>query len=221
MTDIATRALGWPFRIGAALRHARVFHPNGFLASGRIERIADPAFGVPIESGPVRVRLSKGIGTPGGLPDVGGIAIRLSQPERWDILLATSGTNPIARCAVLPSVSWARARFSTLMPLAYQGRSWRLQAELASSSRDFSLASLEAEIAERPLVVHLRQAAGAEGFADLAKVRLDTVISTDDDEAPPFDPILNTHDDVRLQPEWLRIVREAAYDNSRRGRRGT
>jgi hypothetical protein len=218
MTDIATRTFGWPFRIGAALRHARVFHPNGFLADGRIERLADPALGLPVESGPVRVRLSKGIGTPGGLPDVGGIAIRLLQPERWDILLATSGNNPVARCAVLPTASWARARFSTLMPLAYRGRSWWLQAELAASSRNFSLASLEAEITERPLVMHLRQAVGTEGFTDLATVQLDTVVSTDDNEAPPFDPILNTPDDVALQPRWLRVLRESAYDNSRRGR---
>ena len=222
MIDSATRVLGLPFRIGAAVRRARFFHPNGILATGRIDRTADPSVGLPIGSGRVTVRLSKGIGIPSGLPDVGGIAIRLPgtdlAPGPWDLLLATAGTNPVARCVPLPTLSWSRARFSTLMPYAYADRSWWLQAQLATSVAGLSLDGIEAHLRKQPLVVYLRQAAGTSGFTALARITLDTVASTDDDEAPSFDPVLNIPDGVRLQPEWLRVSRESAYDNSRRGR---
>ncbi len=67
-----------PFQWVAAARHRRVFHPGGVLARGSIERVAARDVGLPIESASdVLVRLSKGIGTPGALPDVIGLAFRL------------------------------------------------------------------------------------------------------------------------------------------------
>ncbi|MDO3400304.1 hypothetical protein QWI29_09710 [Mycolicibacterium neoaurum] len=52
-----------PFRSGAALRDARLFHPSGALVQGRVTRCAEPGKGLPIGNGQVIGRMSKGIGT--------------------------------------------------------------------------------------------------------------------------------------------------------------
>ena len=71
----ATDLLAWPMKLGAAVRHRRVFHPVGVLASGNIERTAPAEQGLPIESGEVLGRVSKAIGVPGDLPDLIGLAL--------------------------------------------------------------------------------------------------------------------------------------------------
>jgi len=37
-----------PIRLGAAMRHRRLFHPEGVLAEGTLERVAAPGEGLPI-----------------------------------------------------------------------------------------------------------------------------------------------------------------------------
>lgn len=53
-----------PFRAGSALRHARVFHPDGVLCAGSMVRLAAEGEGLPVTNGDVIGRLSKGVGTP-------------------------------------------------------------------------------------------------------------------------------------------------------------
>ena len=59
-----------PVRFGAAVRRRRLFHPYGVLAEGTFERVAAPNEGLPMVSCDVIARVSKGIGLPGGLPDI-------------------------------------------------------------------------------------------------------------------------------------------------------
>ncbi|MGB8506468.1 hypothetical protein [Mycobacterium sp.] len=87
-SDIVAKPLQW----GSAIRRRRVFHPIGVMANGSLERLAPPGEGLPVESSDVVGRVSKGIGLPGGLPDIIGLAIRIPpQPfaaTSWDILMA-------------------------------------------------------------------------------------------------------------------------------------
>ena len=92
------------------------------MASGSLERLAPPGEGLPVESSEVLGRLSKGIGLPGGLPDIIGLAVRIPpQPfaaTPWDILMASAGSGLLTRFALRPVTSW-RAPMSSLMPLRY------------------------------------------------------------------------------------------------------
>ena len=122
-SDIVALPLQW----GSAIRRRRVFHPVGVIANGSLERLASPGEGLPIESSDVVGRVSKGIGLPGGLPDIIGLAIKIPpQPfaaTPWDILMASagSGCGVLSRFARRPVTSW-RAPMSSLMPLRYDDR---------------------------------------------------------------------------------------------------
>lgn len=126
-SDLLTR----PIRAGAALRHRRLFHPCGVLARGTLERLAPPGDGLPVESGTVVARVSKGVGTPGALPDFAGFAWRMSPgpfvATPWDVLLVSAGLgagNTVNRLLLRPVVSWSEAMYSSLMPLQHAGRLW-------------------------------------------------------------------------------------------------
>ena len=91
----ASDLLAAPFEAGAALRHRRLFHPTGVLADGALERLAPPGTGLPVESCAVVARVSKGLGTPGRLPDFAGLAWRMPptafSATPWDVLLVSAG----------------------------------------------------------------------------------------------------------------------------------
>ncbi|MBW8710255.1 MAG: phosphodiesterase, partial [Mycobacterium sp.] len=106
-SDIATL----PVRLGAALRHRRLFHPDGVLAEGVLERVAPPGEGLPMLSCDVVGRVSKGLGLRGALPDIAGLAWRMPPPQDlrscmpWDVLLASSVAP--SRIILAPVRSWS------------------------------------------------------------------------------------------------------------------
>ncbi|HEY0700466.1 MAG TPA: hypothetical protein VGD43_22010, partial [Micromonospora sp.] len=123
MSSAVDSALGSVLRVAfrglAAARRARAVHPDGVLLAG--ELIAEPDSGLPFPPrAGVLVRLSKGAGTPGGLPDVLGLAIRVA--GSWDLLLSSAGTGPLSRLLPLPARRWSTARYGTLLPYRAGGR---------------------------------------------------------------------------------------------------
>ena len=202
-----------PFQVASALRHARIFHPVGVLAHGIIERVAAPGDGLPVtDSDNVEARLSKGIGTPGPIPDVIGLALRLPPepfaPTPWDILLASAGSGPLTRIAGLrPVTRWTGSTMSTLMPLRYHNHNWWLRARMCTRIDGFGV-STDAD-----------QACGTAPFTPLARLSLRGVITPAHDVA--FDPVLHTAFDVTLAPAWLSGLRAQAYARSRRGRQAS
>ena len=114
-----------PVQAGAAMRHRRLFHPIGVLANGTIERIAATGEGLPMVPGEVVGRVSKGVGLPGALPDIAGVAWRMPPPLPpsipWDVLLASTTGGALGRILLRPVTSWSGATFSTLMPLGFRG----------------------------------------------------------------------------------------------------
>lgn len=206
-----------PFRAGALLRDARLFHPVGLLCQGRITRTADPGKGLPVNDGQVIGRLSKGVGTPGGLPDLAGLAWRSrAGGQPWDVLLVSS----IGRVVLAPSASWSSAQFSTLMPFGFGDKMYWLRARLTSPT---DLAGLEVEqirrrLRDQPIVISVEQAEATGKFGPLAVLQFDRDLEGDWPEDVAFDPTINHADGVTLLPGWLTALRRRAYRGSRQGR---
>jgi hypothetical protein len=224
LTVSASDLAAAPFEAASALRHARVFHPDGVLARGAIERVAAPGDGLPVTSSDnVEARLSKGIGTPGPLPDVIGLAVRLPPepfaPTPWDILLASAGSGPLTRVAGLrPVMSWTGSTMSTLMALRYDDHNWWLRARMTTHINGFgvSTAAVRRRLRTGPLEFQIDQACGTAPFTPLARLTLHDVMTPSHDVA--FDPVQHTAPDVALVPGWLSGLRAQAYARSRRGR---
>jgi hypothetical protein len=216
--DVATL----PVRLGAAIRHRRLFHPDGALAEGILERIAPPDQGLPMQSCDVIGRVSKGIGLRGALPDIAGLAWRIPPPQDlrsctpWDLLLASTVAG--SRVILSPARSWSGTTFSTITPLGFGGGVWWVRARLTTKIDEpgLSLDTIRNQIDSGGIEFDIDQAAGTGGFRPLARLTLRHLDPSRDDVA--FDPILHTDEDVRLVPGWLAELRRAAYRRSREGR---
>jgi hypothetical protein len=211
-----------PARFGAAIRRRRLFHPAGVLAEGVLERIADDGDGLPMVSCDVIGRVSKGLGLPGGAPDIAGLAWRMPPPADmrsgipWDVLLATTVAN--SRIVLAPVFSWSGATFSSLMPLRYQGTAWWVRARLVSKigTPGLPLDAISERIESGGLEFDIEQASGTGGFRPLARLTLRHLDPSCDDIA--FDPALHSDPEVELVPRWLGDFRRSAYRRSREGR---
>jgi hypothetical protein len=126
MTSPIESAIAIPFRVGSALRGARVFHPEGFLCRGRWEieaesELAGEAEILRLGAGhDVIARLSRGVGLPDRLPDFFGIAVRLVDaygPDRHqDLLINASSSLPLLHHLFLPAPRWFAQSYSTCLP---------------------------------------------------------------------------------------------------------
>jgi hypothetical protein len=186
------------FRVLAKARHARALHPRGVQMTGELS--GTPPF--PAQAG-VTVRLSKGAGTGEGKPDVLGVALRVpTETGDWDLLLSSTGTGQ--RTRLLPKFvrRWRDARLGTLAPYRYSGELlW------------FMAVPDENEPPTR-FTIH---ASGRDAeWRQVAQVTLHPHDSTDTPVA--FDPVLNRPPEMELAPRWLALLREQAYEGSRRGR---
>ncbi len=213
-----------PFEWGSALRGKRFFHPLGVLAEGAVERVAPAGEGLPLPSGAAVVRVSKATGTPAALPDLIGLAIRVTPPQAttpWDTLLVSAGSGVLSRAVALrPVTSWTGHAMTTLMPLHYGGRNWWLRGRMVTDigGAGLSLAGIRNAIARGGIEVELDQARGSGEFTPLGRLTMTRVLDAERGEDVSFDPVLNTAPGLRLHPWWLAGLRAHAYQRSRRGR---
>ncbi len=212
-----------PLQLGSAVRHRRVFHPDGVLAEGRIERLAPLGVGLPMESADILGRVSKAVGVPGSLPDLIGLAWRM--PPRavaatpWDVLAVSAGSGLLTRFALRPTLSWTGTTLTTLMPLHRDDGWWWLKAEMTTQiGGGLSLDAVREAIGGDGVVFDVQQAHGTDSFEPLAALTFTTVIPTDEDHDVSFDPTRHTTPGVELGPQWLTGLRGQAYLRSRRGR---
>jgi hypothetical protein len=204
------------FRALAALRSARAFHPRGALYAGSVlVRGAGP---LPLGEHACRVRLSKGIGTPRGVPDLLGIAVRILCEPPVDVLCTTTlGAAGWRRYVLWPTRRWGRSTLTSLMPWR-SASGERVQAVVAVA--DPRLDSLDPDAFAGHLPVHLvLRSAGRDGVAQEGTVLVTDVV-TAGSERIAFDPMLHNPPGWRLAPGWLATLRERAYVSSRAGRAG-
>lgn len=207
-----------PFRAASALRGARVFHPHGVLFQGEAE-LAPGGWprSVPARV-PVTARLSGAVGTPDGVPDILGLALRFSlESGPWDILLAT--LHVPTRAVLLPARGWSTARYGSLM-------AYRTNVDLAPRwifafpEGEQPASTSVRELARRggPLVFSLHVASARGRLVPAGRVTLESEVRASDEAQPSFDPVLNHPASVDLWPRWLVSFRRDAYQGSRAGR---
>ncbi len=210
-----------PLKAGSALRSRRVFHPAGVLCAGTVTRVAPDGEGLPLVSGEVVGRISKGAGTPGSLPDFAGLAWRMQRDADaavpWDVLMVSS----TARVVLRPARTWPAAQYSTLMPLGYRGGVFWLRAHMVTAvdHDGLSVEAIRTRLASGPVEFTVEQARGGGAFTPLATLRFERALCGDEPECDqPFDPTQRSGAQIELLPQWLTSLRKSAYRNSREGR---
>lgn len=215
--------LAKPFEWLSHARSARIFHPDGLVCQGQAQVVGDTQ--LPLCAGPVTARVSKGVGTPGALPDIVGIAMRLpvtadaADRDRrvWDLLLA--GPAPLGGRVPLPLVTshWLGATVSSLTPFRHDGSLYWVRAHIVEPG-DLSGLSIDAlrkaVYAGRPIIVTVEVARGGDRFVPVLRLHLDVPA----DPAFDLDPVSNVPRNVELAPSWLASLRKQAYARSRIGR---
>ncbi len=197
------------FELLARLRAAPAFHPHGVLYEGEAT-VRGPG---PLPPGQVDclVRLSKGIGTPRGVPDLLGLAVRLLHDPPVDVLCSSApGDAGWRRFVLRPARRWGGTTATSLMPWVRAGRSLVALVEvppgLESPEPDVLLDHL-------PVTLSLR-VVGRDGDVQAGTIEVRRRSAA---ARPDFDPVLHPPPSWRLAPAWLATVRERAYVGSRRG----
>lgn len=223
IAELPTTAVRTAFQTGARIRHARVFHPRGIRLAGRFHATSDyvPWFGPGDRA--VIARVSKGVGSPGGVPDVLGLAFRvLDRDERpWDFALATTGTSTLGRFVITPARAWSSARFGTLLPYRFADASpvWLFAEPLDPDDlpNPASLRALDDHLDDQ--VIRFSLVADGIGRPPEIVGELDLRRAEPGEHRTDFfDPILNRPADVTMIPQAVNWLRESAYTGSRRGR---
>lgn len=212
------------FRGLAGLRHARAFHPRGLMLTG--ELTTEETSPLPLDAGvrPVIARLSKGVGTPGGAPDILGLAVRIP-PENglsrsWDLALSSSGSGALSRMVPIPARRWGTARYGSIVPYRYgDRRMWLLAVpEDSAPSEPASLKQLERWVSDRSLRFIIHTGLSGDSWREAARLTLHTVLPGTEANRVAFDPMTNHPPGLRMSPRWLSRMRERAYQGSRAGR---
>lgn len=125
---LATGALGTVLgavtRVAGAVRPAaKPLHPRGTVRTATLRRYGvDPPLGVAFldtaGTEEVLVRESRAAGLPSPLPDVHGLAVRVTNPDgsHGDLLLSTTGTGRLTRFLLAPARSAYSRPMTTLLP---------------------------------------------------------------------------------------------------------
>lgn len=223
VTTVATPAAGAMGVLAAVLRR-RALHPVGVACSGTWTAADDtlPFVQAP-EPWPVVVRLSKGAGLPGPVPDVLGLAIRIvsarGADQHADLLLSsTAGSGRLGQHLLRPTWAFDRARYSSLAgyetPIG-RGTLWARAEVLEPGPAPHTLAAAaEAALAGR-LVYEVGITTATKDHL-LATVRLHEPLTPEEAEGLRFDP---RHGAPGLVPaDLLNDLRGRAYDASQRFR---
>jgi hypothetical protein len=180
-------------------------HPRGHTTRGSLERhgLVPPVGAAWLDepgTDSVVVRRSKAVGTPARLPDIYGLAIRAPLPDGrfGDLLLATTGTWPVARHLLRPTTS-PDAPVTTLLP--YRTASGPVLIG-AFATQDHT-------------TMELRVATLTGPWRTFATLHLLDDATHADDSGLRFDPVLNPL--PGLAPyRWVNLLREPAYYAARR-----
>jgi hypothetical protein len=198
------------------LRAARKpLHPRGLQLPGILTREGcEERWGVPWldERGTagVTARLSRGLGLPSSVPDVLGLAVRISEGDQvTDLLFSTTGTGRLTRFLLVPR-RVPDGGYGTLMPYRTPTGPVLLAAVVRRRERN-------ADIIDTGATVVLSTARPRGPWHRFGVIDLRPRGERPDDPPISFDPVYNAPPD--LPPyEWTRRLRERAYAAARRHR---
>lgn len=216
------RAAEAAFEALARLRAGRAVHTRGALFTARVE-LHDAASPTVVALGGPAVhralaRLSKNTGTPGGLPDMLGVALRLTGlPDGpVDLLHATVGRHRATGALLAPTTGWCARPYSTLLPYRADGVrvTLGLRPEEPRRARGTDPQVAQDEVGHGPLGFTVTEKRARTPWAPIGRVVLERPMP---DDPVTLDPVIFAH--PRLRPvRPLAAVRAAAYVGSRRGR---
>jgi hypothetical protein len=199
------QVLGAVFRVAGEIPHRdKPLHPRGRIVRAELRRHGlQPPSGVEfldaVGTQDVLVRESRSVGLPPGLPDISGLALRVTEPDgtHADLLFATTGRGRVSRYVLTPSRTLYGRPMTTLLP--YRSAAGRVLLGLREV---------------RPGTLEL--ACSVDGgdwrpFADL------TISRTGADADVSFDPVLNVPPGLE-QYDVVRRLREPAYRGARASR---
>jgi len=176
------RLLGVLLAALARWRSGKPMHPRGVVHSGVLERMGStPPWGVPWLDEAARdavvVRLSRGAGLPPSLPDLLGLAVRLSGPagERIELLLSTTGTGRFGRFLPVPRRDPATT-YGSIMGYRTDDGTLRLLAAGERTSGESLVFVLAAARGTGPWRPFARLTLGAQGQSPDPDVRFDAVL---------------------------------------------
>jgi hypothetical protein len=213
--------VGSVFESLSSLRRARTFHPRGVV----IETDAI----VPVDAGPpgfpdgeqrVLVRLSRGIGLPGSIPDIPGVAVRFIDAGgpgvHQDLLLATTFDNPAGRLVLRPTTSFTSGRFTSLLPYDASGTRAVFGAHLHLDGPARDLDDLADALRARPIELVLYWATPTSPWRNITTIVLGPTTEVADLPSLAFD-VTNCVPGIR-PAGVLNRIRPSAYLGSRKGR---
>jgi hypothetical protein len=202
-------------RVGS-LRHGRAFHPAGCTFEAEFDLVRPGPIGDALSAGEYRAqaRLSKAASTPGRFPDVLGLAFRVHDvgDTPLDVALATAGKRPVARHVLMPSRSFTRAFYSSLLLYRAGERHVVIGAEAEPGTPDVP-ADVGAVARAVPVTFRIAVAQLRGPWVEVGLLTLTVATGAD----PHFDVVRNSV--PGLQPVgWLNRLRGPVYRASQRGR---
>jgi hypothetical protein len=202
-------------------RHQRSLHPDGRSFTGELTVTGLPGTGAALLERPgrhpVTLRISKGVGTRPGFPDLFGVAIRVHGPvcgHKCDLLFSTAGSGRFSRHVPMPRRGFDTVYGSILAYRTGTGRKLYLSARPDPDARPLGR-TLESVVtaAERD-GARLILMADDEPFGS---VRFGPPLPAEVDAALAFNPVTHTGPD--LHPTGLvHASRAVAYRLSQRWR---
>ncbi|MET4636851.1 hypothetical protein [Mycetocola sp. 2940] len=205
-------------------RHPRPIHPHGVALEGTVRFLTGSAptglscFDDPVSAEiAVSARASRSLGVPAPLPDVIGLALRLSLPTGpADLVLASTGFGFPSRFWLAFQRSPSRARFTTLFPY----RSARGPVLIAARTIEPASLPTEPSALARALEkttwrLRLYSATTAGRWYPFAIVELGRSPEQAIDTSDRFDPMRNPLPGSDWYP-WERRLRQPSYSNVQR-----
>ena len=199
----------------ARARSARVFHPDGVTFAGTVAltEAQSPTAGALGGTWPIHARASKGLGTPGGWPDIHGLAVRIVHEDGpVDVLFATVGRH--LPWVLMPSSGWLGAPYTTFLPYTVGDNRvvLRLDAVEPTIAGEGDLEAIARALSVCPVTFTVSESSGL-SWRPIGMLRLEAVT----EETIAFDPVAHQHPRVR-HSRLLAPLRHFAYLGSRRGR---
>ena len=180
----------------ARLARPKALHPKGVVAQATLSVTGVGRTGTRLLDvtgrWPATIRVSRAVGLPEALPDIGGMAVRIHADRPVDILLASTGTGPLSRYILTLGRRVTDRAMTSMFPVRIDGRPLLLAAIPEGDGDAWT-------IQHSTLLGRWRT---------LGRLTVDSW--EDDDEDLHFDPVGN-----RLPGSWypyiLRALRDPSY----------